>query len=186
MGRGSGIQGRTREGVVLRVESHVDQEARMVGAVEIGAQDARRVLRALARDLDVEAFGVMLRLVHLARELQRNGLGAENIVARGDVVWNRDLPCVAIVEELLGRPEAISDIARICWPDQTALGKLEPLELRLVGFAAWAVATSQIVDNRAPMQRKPHAPVHLDGRAGLEGSLQLAGLGLLVANDVGG
>lgn len=60
--------------------------------------------RARARDLDVEALGVVLRAVERAGAVQGDDLVAEDVVARGQRLGNRGGPLAALVDEGLGRP----------------------------------------------------------------------------------
>lgn len=148
--------------------------------VEILAQRARRLDRAAARDLDVDALGVVLGAVFVARRVQGDDLVAQHVVARLEGAGDGHGPAVVVGDEVVGRPGA----RRVSVVDQARLVDLEELQLRLVDGRAVAVAVGQVRDDRPVVAGRPGRPLQLDGAAGGHGGCQQRGRRIPVADDV--
>ena len=178
-------------------------EARRVvlEVVQLRADDAVGVIAATPGDLEVDASRVMLSLI--ATDEGRNDLMPHDIVTRRQLGRDRHVPDRAIGERLVGRragfvgdllalgsqlvrgPEA--EIVGVpADGDQTDFLDLEPLQVLFLRFVAWTVAISQIVDDRPTVVEPPAIPHDVDHATGLDGGLLGSGVGVLLADDIGG
>lgn len=148
--------------------------------VEILAQSTLRRVGAAARDLDVDALGVVLGAVLVVGRVQGNDLVAQDVVAGGDAAGDGDGPAVVVGDEVVRRPGARR--ARVV--DQALLVDLEELQRRLVDRRAVAVARRQVRDDGSVVAVRPWRPLQLDGAAGGHGGCQRCGRRIPVADDV--
>ena len=105
-----------------------------VRAGELDELVGRRRERAATGDLDLRALGVKLR----GERVERDGLEADEVVARGHARGDRRRPGRVLVDHLAGAPVAVGDGA----VEQAGLVDLEELERLSVdtsASAAWAL-----------------------------------------------
>lgn len=105
-GRGAAEESRTGDLVAAVVAVDADLDAGLVGRVELVGGDAGGRLGAGASHLDVDALGVVLGAVLLARRVQGDDLVAENVLAWGNGLGDLDGPGEVVGDELLGGPLA--------------------------------------------------------------------------------
>lgn len=82
----------------------VEQDALVLGRVQLGADGALGVVGAAARDLDVHALRVVLGAALGPSAVQRDGLVSEDVLARGERGGNGDAPRVVVGDHLVGCP----------------------------------------------------------------------------------
>lgn len=161
-------------GVVAAVD--VVEDAGVGVLVQGRAEGALGVVGAAAGDLDVQALGVVLGAVLLARAVERDGLVAEDVVAgserRGDVHG----PGVVVGNHLVGRPVV----------SETGFVNLDPLQGGLVGIGAVAGALGDVGDHGADVRFGPGGPLEINLSTSLHRGRRGGGLGILVADNVGG
>ncbi|KAL5896110.1 hypothetical protein ACKVWC_011545 [Pyricularia oryzae] len=169
LGTGDGVAG----GVVVEVE----QDTGVGGLVESGGLDAGGLVGAATGDLDVHALGVHLGTTLAVALVQGDDLVAEHVVAGSQVAGDGDGGLVAVLDELVGSPDAVL---------QTGLADLEEVERRGVDLvAAGGAAVGEVVDDGALVAVGPGVPLDGHGLSGRDGHRGRCGLGALVAGNVG-
>lgn len=172
----AGVQGRAGHLVAAQGAVGVEENARVVGGVELRGDDALGVLGAGAGDLDVEALRVVLSTVGGSGAVHGDDLVAEDVVARGQGGGHRRGPDVAVLDELRGRPLLGREV-------DARLVNLDPFERRLVGVGAVAVALGHVGQDGADVRLGPGAPLEVDGTAGRDRCRAGGRLGVLVTRD---
>lgn len=94
------------------------------GGVKLASRGPLWGSSAGARDLEVDALGVVLGAILLGSRVQGDDLVTENILAGSNAVWNSDGPGVVVLDELGGSPFAVFVSRR---------SDLEELEVRRLG-----------------------------------------------------
>lgn len=154
--------------------------------VELGADDARRVLGAGATDDQVEAVRVVLRAADMAVLVEREELVSQDVIPRHDAGRDRRRPAKTLLDQERRGPSARHAVRRSSHGilKHADLLDLEPLELALVGALAGTSAVGHVVEHRPVMSFRPHAPVqrHLTARS--HGRRGGAGHGTPVTDDV--
>lgn len=124
-------------------------------------------------------------------ELQRNGLVAEDVLARGEVARHGEGVDLVRLEQRVRGPLAalkgpLGGVGEVRG-DQGLGGDLDKLQLRRVDGVARAIARSQVVDDRARVRPivGPVAPVQADAGAGGDGDLVLGRFGADAADHIG-
>lgn len=169
LGTGDGVAG----GVVVEVE----QDTGVGGLVESGGLDAGGLVGAATGDLDVHALGVHLGTTLAVALVQGDDLVAEHVVAGSQVAGDGDGGLVAVLDELVGSPDAVL---------QTGLADLEEVERRGVDLvAAGGAAVGEVVDDGALVAVGPGVPLDGHGLSGRDGHRGRCRLGALVAGNVG-
>lgn len=194
---------------------NIHQDPRITRLIRPGEVHRRRRGRPTApRNTQLVARHVMLRAAGTSTRMQRDDLGAEEVVARGDGRRDRDVHLAAARVEVLDTPKVVvADLAG--WilgparredlePPRGAVGRggvgdfgevdLEGAVVRAAdGFrGAGAVAGllwgTESVSGWLGIRGKRGYLVHLDGdgRAGLDGTLALGAAGVAVAADLRG
>lgn len=178
-GVGSTVQSRAGHLVAGEGGVGVEEDAGVVGSVQLSSEDTLGVISSRAGDLNVEALGVVLGTVLGASTVHGNNLVAEDVVAGGEGGGDGSGPGVVVGDEVLGSPDLGGQV-------DAGLVNLDPLEGVLVGRGAVTVALGDVCEDGSLVGFRPGRPEEVDGAAGgnLDGSL--AGCGVLVAVDVGG
>lgn len=151
----------------------VEQDSRVSVLVKRCALDTSWLRGSGARHLDVDALWVVLRTVELTGRVQGDDFVAENVLAWRDVGGDLQDVGIVILDQLVCGPDTRS-IAPI---NQTLLGDLEEVELRLVDTCAIAVAGGEVVDYGSLVGFGPWCPLELDGAAGVDGDGGAEGVG---------
>lgn len=158
----------------------VEENARVGGSVEGGRRRARRHGRARASNLDVDALGIGLSSVGVARRVQGNDLVPQDVLAGADAGGDFDSPRVAVGDELISSPSS-----GVRSGNMTRLRNLSERETALVDRATVAVAGGKIVDDGAFVRFRPGIPLKGDGTTGCYDSMVTGWSSRLVADDVG-
>ena len=180
---GGGTLDERRAGDLVAVGAVVQAEGDtgVVGAVQLCGHDTLGPAGAGARDLEVEALGVVLRAVGLLGGVQGDDLVAQDVVARRDVGGDLDHPAEAVVDELVGGVVARAG-GRV---DQALLADLEELERRLLdGLAVGVAARREVVEHGALVALRPAVPLEVDAVTGRDRSVPPGILGAPVADNV--
>lgn len=176
---GAGNQGRAGDRVVDGAGVRVEENARVVGAVERGAGDAAGRVAAATRHAQVDALRVRLSAVGARGAVEGNDLVPENVVTGPEVRWNLDEPAITIRPEVVGGPGA--SVAVIA-----GTVNLEPPEGLLVDRLAITIACRQVVDDRADMALGPlGGPYDANLVTSADGGVAASGGSRFVADDIG-
>ena len=181
LGGTSLVQGGTRDRVAVERGVDVEQDALVVGLVELRARDALRLVGAAACDLEVHALRVVLRAVGLVAAVQRDDLVAQDVLSWRDGFGDGKRPAVVVGDQVVRGPVARGAGA----VDQPGLADLEEVERRLVDGRAVAVAVGQVVDHGPVVALGPGVPLQLDGAARGDFGVDGAVVAVAVADDVG-
>lgn len=155
--RKAGLTGpdiRAGDGVVAEVLVEVEQDARIIGAVEGGEVATTGSGGAGASDLDVDALGVGLGAVGLASRVEGDNLVAEHVVSRGQAGGDIDLPGVAVGDQVVRGP-----VAGVGAGVEAGLGNLDPPERRLVNGAEVARDRGDVVNDGTVVTLGPGVPL---------------------------
>lgn len=150
-GAGAGVaaegQRGAGDGVRGEVGVQVEQDALLVGGVERGAEGAVGQLGAGARDLQVDAHGVVLGAVRVLGRVQRDDLVAQHVVARLEGRRDGDVVGEVVGDQVVGCPHA-----RVGAGDEARRVDLDPGEGRLVDGGG-VVGGRDVVDDGAVVLR---------------------------------
>jgi hypothetical protein len=175
---GQGLDSRTRSSVASEGSEDVELDTRVVGSVEAGTRSTTAQLcGSRALNLEVDALGVGLGAVGLARSVQRDDFVANDVVTRGNI-GEGQVPGEVVGNQVIGSP-LTGVAARL-----PGLGRnLGPLQARRVDGTAVAVARRNVLLNRADVADGPGIPLESDLAAGLDGYVGTVALALLVADN---
>jgi hypothetical protein len=154
----------SREGLAGVVPVKVPLQKSVVAGVQLSTFSSSWHLGAVVAscNLDVEGLGPELTLRHIAIIVDRHHLGAEDVVAIGNLRGNGDaLGVASIVEDGIGAP--VSDLALLAAlrvparavVDESALMNLEELKFGLVDTLAVAVAWGKVCCSEAVVGAVP-------------------------------
>lgn len=179
-GGSTGVQGRS--GDVIRVEGlvNVDEDARVVLAVELGTQSTLGGGISTTGDLQVETLGVALSAILVTGRVQSNDLVAQDIVSGSNIAGDGDGPAVVVGDQVVSGPGAGSFTAI----NETLLVDFEELQGGLVDLGAVTIAVSHVGDDRTMVTLRPFRPLQLNLFASTDLSRDGTGFGALGANDV--
>lgn len=174
-------ESRARDGVGGHGAVDVEEDAGVVGGVELGALDAGGLVGAGAGDLDVEALGVVLGAVGVVGAVEGDDLVAQDVEAGSNVGRDLDEPAVAVLDELVGAPLAGGGGA----VDEADLVDLEELESGLVdGLAAGGAAVGEVVDHGTVVGLGPGVPLDGDLVTSRDNSMAFGVGRVTVADDI--
>jgi len=105
--RATGVHGRTRGDVSRERGVDVDEDPGVAGPVGAGEGDGGRAGAAAAADRELEAGHVQLGAARAAGGVEGDRLGAQEVVARGDVGGDLDVELAAAGVEVLDAPEVV-------------------------------------------------------------------------------
>lgn len=180
--RGTRDQSRSGDGVAVEGSVDVEENAIIVGSIQLSAQGALGRLGATTSDAKAEALGVVLSTVLLAGRVKSNDLVAEDVVTRGNALRDLDHPSDTIVQELVGTIGAGGGRAI----NETDLANLEEFEGGLVDRGTTGItAAGEVVDDGAVVRIGPGVPLDVDGVTSSNLGEALGVLAALVADDVG-
>ena len=172
------VEGWPGDGVAGDGRIRVEKDAGIVGRVELGSEDALRIVGARASDLDVHALGVVLRAIGRLSSVESDDLMAEDVLTRGQGRGNRGAPCIIVLNQSNSSPLLRGGVI-------PSLVDLDPLERGLVGLGAVPAAVGNVGEDRTNVRLGPVRPLELDGAAGGNGGRDVSRSGVLVTVDVG-
>lgn len=170
------VEGRAGDLVVGDFLVDADQEAGVLGAVELSSKGSLGVVGATTGDLHVNALWVVLGAVLLSGGVKANNFVPHDVVSISNRLGDGSFPGVSVGDQLVRRPFFTFDVARLL--------NLEPLQGGLVGIGAIAIALGHVGDDGAVVALWPFSPVPCNGTTSSNICSNSTGLGLLVTDDV--
>lgn len=146
----------------------------------------RKRIGASARNLDVEAVGIVLSLAKVGGPHERNDFLTTNIIASFDRRWYRDRLLVAVVSEFICAPYAGIAIGRT---NLDLANSVNHVPLQVFRFAFSTVTAARGArgdrgDNWAFMALGPFCPLRRKVMSSDNVNIQVAGSGAYVTVDV--
>jgi len=84
---------------------NIDQDAGVARTIRTGELHARRLRASAPGNSELIARHVELRTTATSRDMQREGLGTEQVIARRDIRRDLDIHPSAALIQILGSPE---------------------------------------------------------------------------------
>jgi hypothetical protein len=135
---------------------NVQEDAGVIGAVEVGAEGTgRESVGATAGDLEVHALRVVLGAVGFVGGVQGDGLVAEDVFTWGNGRRDGRSPGVVVTDHIVRSPVARGGVALI----EAGFINLSPLERGFVNVCAFAVAWGEVIEHGSMMGLWPFGPL---------------------------
>ena len=134
--------------------------------VQVLRFDTSRLSSALARDLEIDAVGVVLGAVGLVCTVQSDDFVAEDVGASDDGRGDGDGPGVVVCDEGVGGPSA----RRAGTADEARLSDLEEAERSRCVRSTVAADLRKVVNDGAVVAVGPGVPRQLESVASLDGN----------------
>lgn len=178
--RSARVQSRARDFVGVELLVNVDEDTRVVLAVELSTKSTRGRCAAATSNLEVDTLRVALGTVLVSSGVQGNNFMTQDVVTGSNVAGNSDGVAVVVGNQIVASPCA-RDVAVV---DETLLVDLEELERGLVDLGAVTVAVGQVGDDRTMVTLRPFSPLKLNILTSCHRSRDGTGLRTLVTDNI--